>query len=290
MSAAVLIANEAAGSSDDPRGAAALSMLRDRLTVHDVRVDAPDRLAPALSSHVGDLVIVAGGDGTLHAALNALHRLGRLDDVRVGLIPLGTGNDFARAAGVPLDPREAARRSVEGRPTPVDVLTTDEGELVVNAAHVGVGAVAADRAEPAKPLLGPLAYPVGALLAGVEATGWHTEVTLDDRVVHDDTALLVWVGNGPAIGGGTAMCPVADPTDGLLDVVVAGPVARTDRPALAIALREGTHLERDDVHHWTGRRVTIAGDPLPHDRDGELGDARARATYTIRRSAWRLLR
>src|SRR4029450_7829569 len=100
-----------------------------------------------------------------------LRRLGRLDQVGVGLVPLGTGNDFARAAGIPLDAHAAAIALTTARPHRFDLLGDDTDKVVVNAAHAGLGAEAAAVAADHKPRLGPLAYPLGGVLARVRAEG-----------------------------------------------------------------------------------------------------------------------
>ena len=89
---------------------------------------------------------MAGGDGSLHAVIAALHRRNELADAVVGLVPLGTGNDFARGVGIPLDPEEAARVVVAGNVRPVDLIVDCLGEVVVNNVHIGVGAPASHNA------------------------------------------------------------------------------------------------------------------------------------------------
>ncbi len=140
----------------------------------------------------------------------------------VGLIPMGTGNDLARSLGIPLDPCEAVEVVLRGRERPMDLLVAGDGTIVVNAVHVGVGALAAEEATPLKPLLRRVAYAAGALLAGVRAKGWHLRVRADGRTIADGRRriLMVGVGNGTSIGGGTPLTPQARPDDGLADVVV----------------------------------------------------------------------
>ena len=111
-------------------------------------------------------MVVCGGDGSVHAVVAALHRAGAAGPP-VGLIPLGTGNDLARALGLPLDPAAAARVVLDGRPRTLDLLVDDAGGMVVNAVHLGVGAEAARQAAALKPRLGRLAYLVGGVSAGL---------------------------------------------------------------------------------------------------------------------------
>ena len=245
-------------------------------------------LDAALTGLDGRIPVVAGGDGSLHLVVNRLRRAGRLDQVTLGLLPLGTGNDFARAARVPLDPLAAAVALTTARPRRFDLLEDDTGRVVVNAAHAGLGAEAA--AADHKPRLGALAYPLGALLAGLREEGWVLRVSVDGTpYAIGERLLMVGVANGPTIGGGTPLCPMARADDGRLDVVVVAAVGPAARVGFAAALRVGTHLDRDDVHHLRGTRVQVSGEPVRHNVDGELDDEVTDRGYLVLPGAWSLL-
>ena len=247
-------------------------------------------LDAALTGLDGRIPVVAGGDGSLHLVVNRLRRAGRLDQVTLGLLPLGTGNDFARAARVPLDPLAAAVALTTARPRRFDLLEDDTGRVVVNAAHAGLGAEAAAAAADHKPRLGALAYPLGALLAGLREEGWVLRVSVDGTpYAIGERLLMVGVANGPTIGGGTPLCPVARADDGRLDVVVVAAVGPAARVGFAAALRVGTHLDRDDVHHLRGTRVQVSGEPVRHNVDGELDDEVTDRGYLVLPGAWSLL-
>lgn len=287
---ALLVTNSAAGSADDEAVSQVQAILRQGGDLRVSRTDGPEALEDVVSTWSGDHVIVAGGDGSLHLMINTLDRLDRLDTVTVGLIPLGTGNDFAAGVGISDDPAEAAQACLAGSPQPVDVVRADDGELVVNVAHAGIGAVAAQRAQPAKDALGQLAYPLGALRAGISESGYRMTLTLDGEQVHQGTMLMTLVANGPCIGGGAQLCSGADPTDGLIDLVVIDSMPVHERAGLALAIQRDTLGERDDVHRWRGHEVRIAGEPLDHNRDGEIRTALTDVSYTVRPAAWQLLR
>ncbi|MPZ86707.1 MAG: diacylglycerol kinase [Nitriliruptorales bacterium] len=286
----VIVANSEAGSSDEAKVEAAQGALRAAGPVAVVACGSPDDLDKALGGLEGRTLVVAGGDGSLHLAVQRLQAIDpeELASTPIGLIPLGTGNDFARGLGLPLDPTEAAKRCLQGGSRRLDLLITDDGQVVVNASHAGLGALAAEQAEGLKPRLGPAAYPLGALIAGAGEAGDLT-VTVDGQVLSQGPTLMVGIANGPFIGGGAALAPDAQPDDGLFDVVVSTAVAPMARIAFAAALRNGRHLERDDVLHRRGTRVRIAGDPVPHDMDGEVIQARRSLEYRVVPGAWQLL-
>lgn len=289
------LANSAAGSAQEESLAEAAVALRALADVELVVPADTGELRAALEVLGERQLVLLGGDGTLSACVAGLDALGRLGPDRpIGLVPLGTGNDVARALGLPLeDPAAAARQALTGSPTPLDLLRADDGTVAVNAVHVGAGAEAAARAEDAKGLLGRAGYAVGALLAGAAADGWHLRVAADDVVLHDGTepVLMVAIGLGSSIGGGTPLAPDADPHDGLADVVVAtatGPLARV---GYALALRRGEHVERDDVRRARARQVTVEvtdGEPFPVDTDGEVSGPFHRRTWTVEPGAWAL--
>ena len=285
----VLLVNASAGSAEDDAVAAAARTLRAAGDAVEVRACTdPDDVDGVVADLAGRTLVVCGGDGSLHVAVGRLRATGRLD-VPVALLPLGTGNDFAWAVDLPLeDPAEAARRVLAATPRPMDLLVEVGGERVcVNALHAGLGAAAAERAETLKAALSDLAYPVGALLAGLTEAGTDVRVTVDGRPVADGPTLLVAVCNGPGFGGGALVAPDADPADGLLDVVVSQATGPLERAAFGLALQRGTHLERDDVVLARGREVTIEGDGLRDDVDGELGEPTdAPRTWRVEPGAW----
>jgi diacylglycerol kinase family enzyme len=286
----LVVANGNAGSAERAEVDTALGILAEAAPVRLRPTASPDDVDAVLDGVDDRTVVVAGGDGSLHLVVARLRARGQAA-APVGLVPLGTGNDFARGAGVPLDPADAARRIVDGRPRPIDVLVDDDGGIVVNAVHAGVGAAAADRAEGMKDRLGPLAYPVGAVLAAVRADGWRLDVTVDGTPLPlpGDRVLMVGVGNGPSIGGGTPLCPGAEPDDGALDVVVACATGPAARAAFGRALRSGRHVERDDVVAVRGRQVRITGDAVGYDADGELDENVTDRTYRVEPAAWSLV-
>ena len=287
----LVVTNAAAGSTDDDRVAAAISVLESAADVRVEQCAEPGDLDRVLDGRDGRTVVLVGGDGSVHTAVDALRRRGELSPGEpLGLVPLGTGNDLARTLGIPLEPADAAQALLDGSPRPLDLLVDDDGGVVVNVVHLGVGAEAAEKATGLKDRLGKAAYPVGSVLAGAGPTGWDLRVEVDGSVVEvDGPALMVVVANGRTIGGGAEVAPDAAPDDGLLDVVVAtstGPLARL---GFGVALREGEHVEREDVTTRRGSTVTVSGQPFPLNADGELDGPVASRTWRVEPGAWALL-
>ncbi|MEU4510997.1 diacylglycerol kinase family protein [Nonomuraea wenchangensis] len=292
--------NPAAGGDDEATRRAVLGVLGDGADVIFRALERPDHLDRALAEHPDREPVVLGGDGTLHRVVAALLARGELERRPVGLIPMGTGNDLARTLGIPLNPEEAARVVLDGTPRPLDLLVEDapggagdggDAGIVLNAVHVGVGAEASRRATPLKPVLRRAAYAAGALLAGVRSKGWRLRVRVDGELVADGRrrVLMVGVGNGVSIGGGTPLAPGARPDDGLADVIVSYAVSPWGRLAYGVLLRLGRHPERDDVATFRGRAVVVEGEPVPANADGELCPPAPRRSWTLRPAAWRVV-
>ncbi|SDU71023.1 diacylglycerol/lipid kinase family protein [Jiangella alkaliphila] len=288
----LVITNTRAGSAGDDAVETALGVLRAGAGEVELADLDPDELPDALKRHPDHRPVVMGGDGSVHLLVATALSLGLLDrpPFTFGLVPLGTGNDFARTLGLPLDPARAAEVVLDGRPRDLDVLTDDAGGVVVNAVHLGVGAEAGRRAVPLKPRLGRLAYPVGSAVAGASTRGWPLHVTVDGELLAggDRRSLMVALGNGATIGGGARVTPSARPDDGRVDVVVSFSTGLQARLAFAAALVRGRHPERHDVLEARGHAVTIEGGPVPLNADGELSELTGARTWTVRQHALRV--
>ena len=142
MRSLLVITNADAGTSDEERLAEALVVLREKASVEVAKTSNPGELDGVLHRAGGRTVVVAGGDGSLHAVVTALHKRRELDQTTLALLPMGTGNDFARGNDIPLEIEDAARLVLAGEPRKVDLIVDETGNVVVNNVHVGVGAQA----------------------------------------------------------------------------------------------------------------------------------------------------
>ncbi|HEX6148434.1 diacylglycerol/lipid kinase family protein [Nocardioides sp.] len=282
MESCLVITNEGAGTADQESLDRAVAVLSDRSSIEVVSTSNPGELDGVLHRAGTRRIVVAGGDGSLHAVVAALHRRNELADHVLGLIPLGTGNDFARCMDVPLDPEEAARLVIDGEVRPVDLLVDELGGIVVNNVHVGAGAQASRRGHRWKHRLGSvgvgrvnlgkLGYPIGALLAAFHPPQLRLRVEVDGKVVvdFDDPVLMVAAGNGTSVGGGTELTPEADPEDGKVDVMISRAVGPVAKFVYVAHLSRSRHHERDDVTYLRGSRVTVSGEEFYCSADGEI--------------------
>jgi YegS/Rv2252/BmrU family lipid kinase len=286
----LVVASPAAGNTDDDNLTRALDVLREGGADVVVRTtESAEDLHAALDRLEDRVLVVAGGDGSLHAVVQVLHDRGELGSATLGLVPLGTGNDFARTLSVPLDPEEAARTIVGGKPRRLDLLVDDHGGVVVNSVHAGVGAAAAEAADHWKARLGRLGYVVGALTTALDPPTVHVRVVVDGRVVHDGRLLQVAVGNGVYVGGGTALTPDADPSDGQADVLVARPASGWARLAYAVRLLVGRHDRHEDAHTFRGTVVEVSGARFWCSADGELTGPHHARRWQVEPAAYSLL-
>ena len=175
MRSLLVITNADAGTSDEERLAMALDILREDASVEVAKTSNPGELDGVLHRAGGRTVVVAGGDGSMHAVVTALYKRHELAGSTLGLLPMGTGNDFARGNDIPLEIEDAARLIATGEARKVDLIVDETGSIVVNNVHVGVGAQASRKGAKwktrlgavgvGKVNLGKLGYPIGAALS-----------------------------------------------------------------------------------------------------------------------------
>jgi lipid kinase YegS len=226
-----------------------------------------------------DLVIAAGGDGTINEVVNGIARAKW--QPRLGLVKFGTANDFATGIGVPSEPEAAVRVAVEGRIDLIDVARVNR-RCFVNVSTGGFGAEATEEAAPeVKRRFGPLAYVMSGAKKLVELRPARARFRADGELVHDGDYVFFAVGNARLTGGGTRIAPRAEVSDGKLDVVLVAGVSRIDFLTLLPDLRAGTHIESPDVLYFRAHRFDVeAPEPIAVNADGEPLRAR-RYRYVV---------
>jgi diacylglycerol kinase (ATP) len=285
----LVVLNKKSGSAGEAPSDRLVKILSELGEVHAIQ-PAKEEFDPVVDGAAAeaDLVVASGGDGTVNRTVNAIRdRLGRIE---LGVIPMGTGNDFARTLGIPLEePEDAARAIVDGASRSVDLcLARGPGveRLFVNAC-IGGFPVEVDEAVSGrtKRLLGPLAY----IAAGAKAVTNLDRSTVRINGVHVEDCVAAGVGNGRTCGGGIAVWPDAKPDDGLLEGC-AMPASNPARAAeLAVKVRSGAHVGLDGVATVRAASVRIESDPqVEFNVDGELvnlttpAEFRAVGTFSVR--------
>lgn len=216
------------------------------------------------------LIVAAGGDGAVSEALQGL--AGDLDRVELGILPAGTGNDFARTTGIPADLGAALRVIELGSTRRVDVVrcsAAGETRLLINAATGGLSVTVENEIDEAsKRRWGRLAYLIAGLRCMRDIPSYDVHVTSDDGEWSVRTSGLV-VANGQ-YAGGLKLAPEADESDHLLDLVIVTAETISERAQLAARFAVDAHLESEGVLFRRGRRFRIDSDPpMPFHADGE---------------------
>jgi len=215
---------------------------------------------------------VAGGDGTVNLAVNALLPLGLDQPPVIGVLPVGTGCDLMRTFGLPQDLVGAAKHLVTANVYPIDVvaLVGDWGlRYFVNVAQAGVGAAAAQTAVKIARWLGPVRYPMafGARLPRFPRT--KITLTTEKKVVESE-ALAVIFANAQFFAGGWNVAPKATLVDGVLDIQIFD-VKKRQAAALVPKVVKGTHLREPGVRRLSVSEFTLVTETVwPVEADGDL--------------------
>ena len=268
-----MVTNPAAGGG---RAAKAAAIATRRLVQRGIRprtvceTNAEQTVASARAAVAGgtELMIVVGGDGLVHLLLPLLAGTG----VQLGVVPAGTGNDFARALGIPLhDPAAAVDAIVESDPLPVDLGRSGKGWFATVLTG-GFDSRVAQRAQRIRWPRGRARYNLALLaeLGLLRPVAYRLEL---DGSALDFEAVLVCVGNTSSYGGGMRICPDARPDDGLLSVTVVGPVSRRELVRVFPRVYRGAHTGYPQVRTYQAETVALTADGTPADTpvyaDGE---------------------
>ena len=232
-----------------------------------------DLAARAVEAGV-ELIVAAGGDGTVSAVASAVAGT----DVPMAIVPFGTANDYARTLAV--DTLESARDALsQGRLVAVDVfrahLEGAESRFVLNVANGGLAwDIGTSLDDETKSAWGPLAYARGALDVISDPRLHAVGVQVDDEPLRQENVLTVAVSSGRTCGGGLLLAPTGDPQDGLLEVTLLLEAPPASTVALATRMRLGAVESDELLVRLRGRRVTLRSDPpMRFVLDGELVEA-----------------
>src|SRR5438552_3998601 len=236
----------------------------------EVRVTREKGDAQRFASEAGelDLLIGAGGDGTLNEVVHGLMDLPKEARPVFGVVPLGTANDFATGCGIPRDPGMALALCLEGAAVPIDVGKANE-HWFLNVASAGFGAeVTATTSPELKRLLGPAAYTVMGTILAMNVHHYHGRLILPGREITGSGPVAI-VGNGRQTGGSFQVAPRARIDDGLLDVLVVRHIPAT---AALAAARELQQLSPDGeyISYWQTPWAEVhSEETIPVNLDGE---------------------
>ena len=222
-----------------------------------------------------DLVVAVGGDGTVHEVVNGLMQVPQASRPALGIVPLGSGNDFAHILNIPEEPGEALLSAVNGQPHSLDVGSVrdenDRLEYFNNTIGMGFDSVVNLYTRKITVIHGFLMYFIAliiTILRSFDPIDLHVETDLE---TWDLNSLMLALGNGPREGGGFIITPEAKLDDGLLNYVTIKKISRLMMLRLVPEVMRGTHGRFKQVRMGTCRRMTVTSQqPLYIHCDGEI--------------------
>jgi diacylglycerol kinase (ATP) len=273
MAGTVVILNPQAGSvRERTKITKRIRHLPDVELLQTARKGDATRFARAALRQGREMVVAAGGDGTLNEIVNGIGANG--SRVRLGLIPLGTGNDFARTLGLPTDLDEAIAVVAAGHTRAVDLVrvTSDRVRYFVNVSAGGFSGLVNEKLTPKmKKTWGPLAYLRSAVAALPQLRAYRTKVSLGKGKLLSLSLYNVVIANGRYVAGGRLIAPKASITDGLLDIILIKERTAAELALLAAQVALGKHLSSDAIVFRRAAKVTVNSKPgMWFNVDGEL--------------------
>ncbi len=237
-------------------------------------------------------ILVAGGDGSIHEVVNGILRSGR--PIELGVIPIGTGNDFAKACSIPVGWEDAITELAGRLQSNTPARLIDAGRMndrfFANGAGIGFDAKINRIARDIQWRIGDLVY-LAAVFKGIMdgVTTPHVTMKFSGQTV-EGPITLANISNGAWVGGMFHIAPMARNDDGELDLVIAGAVSRLRIMALLPKLMLGTHIDQPEITHSRVTRCEItATAPVPSHLDGEVQPLQSNFEIEILEGALRLM-
>lgn len=222
----------------------------------------------SINKHDLQGLIVIGGDGTINLAVQSL----AITKVPLAVIPAGTGNDFARTLGLDLkDPISNLHTYFNSTPSSIDIGVVGD-RYFVQILSTGFDSLVNERANALPIIKGRMKYNIAILLELLKFQP-ITYRFLVDGVSFETKAMLIAVANGTSYGGGMLISPSSNQQDGILDVMIVGPISKFEFIKVFPKVYRGTHISHPAVKFLSGKRVEIASKAIAYadgERVGEL--------------------
>ncbi len=231
-----------------------------------------DYIATAITEENTDLILISGGDGTLNECVNALCKHNK--KIPIAILPLGTANDFAYSASIPMNVEGALDIIEKGKPQYVDVGKVNNSYFI-NVCNMGLFSGISHIIDPElKKKFGKLAYYVKGIEELQNYRGMVIDMEVDGQKIHD-TYILILVFNGKAAGGFTMLAKDASIQDGEFDVVCIKKSGLHEIPRIFLKVIQGEHLDDNMIDYFTAKEIKIdcKNEPTTFvtDVDGEEG-------------------
>lgn len=224
-------------------------------------------IAKELSKNPDTKIIMLGGDGSFNEILNGIENF---ENVTLGFVPCGTGNDFVSASKHPVNIDEAMAVILRGETSYIDYIQLADRRCL-NVLGGGMDVDVLLKYAEMKAFHGKMKY-YASLFYTLAHTKWHKlRLTLDDGESVDKSVFMIGIGNGRSIGGGMPICPNAKVDDGVLSVVVVNEMKKGRIPFALFGFLKGKHVEKDYTEEFTAKKVKIeALDDSQFEADGEV--------------------
>lgn len=215
-----------------------------------------------------DNVIAVGGDGTVNEVLNGISNF---DKCKMGIIPCGTGNDFAKFVGIPKDPICAMKLILNNNAVYTDFLLLND-KRVMNITGMGMDATVLERCKKMKIIKGKFQYYVALIVTLLNFKWYNFKISVDGGEEKDKTVMMIAVCNGKYFGGGMPISPKSDVCDNKMNVIIVNKMSKWKIPAALLGLMRGKILKYDFVENILCEKVHIKTDTLNYaiNIDGEL--------------------
>lgn len=222
---------------------------------------AAERVKQHLTQYTHAIVVIIGGDGTIHQLLPVIVEYGGI----LAVIPAGSGNDTARGFGIPMDPVNALRTALKGNIRSVDMMQSHEqGEWTLTALATGFDSAVADAVNRSfykrwcnRLKLGPVAYLIGIVHTLFTFKPTTMTVHIDDSTYTYDRIWLAAISNVNSYGGGIRICPEARADDGLLDICLVHGCSKWTLLRLLPTVFTGKHVHLPQVVLKRGKKISI---------------------------------